>query len=367
MLEVHLEHQLGDLNLNVNFEAGPGITALFGRSGAGKTTLANAVAGLLTPQNSRIVLNGKVLVDTQDDVHLPPHKRQLGYVFQNARLFPHLTVAQNLNFGISYALTPLAKGPRDELIELLGIAPLLARRPAALSGGERQRVALGRALFTAPALLLMDEPLAALDTPRKEEILPYIERLRDTPGGTVPILYVSHAVDEIARLADRILVLQDGRIATQGTVFDVLSDPVVVPLIGVREAGSIITATVTSHAQDGLSTLATSTGTLELPGVTAAVGTRLRLRVLAQDVILSRTRPEGLSSVNILPVTVTGVRSGEGPGAAVALNAGDDRLLARLTLRAVQDLGLEPGTQCHAIVKATTVARGSIGSGHQAP
>lgn len=362
MLEVRLKHCLGVFEMDVDFEAGPGITALFGRSGAGKTTLANAVAGLLTPQSGRIVLNGKVLVDTSSGICLPSHKRQLGYVFQNARLFPHLTVAQNLEFGIGYAPAPLSKSARDQLIDLLGIGPLLARRPAALSGGERQRVALGRALFTAPALLLMDEPLAALDTPRKEEILPYIEQLRDTPGGAAPILYVSHAVDEIARLADHILVLQNGRIATQGTVFDVLSDPVVVPLIGVREAGSLITATVTHHAPDGLSTLTTDTGTLELPGVTAAVGTKLRLRVLAQDVILSRTRPEGLSSVNILPVTVVGVRSGDGPGAAVALRAGSDRLLARLTLRAVEELGLEPGTKCHAIVKATTVARGSIGS-----
>lgn len=362
MLEARLKHRLGVFEMDVTFEAGPGITALFGRSGAGKTTLANAIAGLLTPQSGRIVLNGKVLVDTSSGVTLPPHRRQLGYVFQNARLFPHLTVAQNLEFGIGYASAPLSKSARNQLVDLLGIGPLLARRPAALSGGERQRVALGRALFTAPALLLMDEPLAALDTPRKEEILPYIEQLRDAPGGAVPILYVSHAVDEIARLADRILVLQDGRIATQGTVFDVLSDPVVVPLIGVREAGSLITATVASHAPDGLSTLTTDTGLLELPGVTAAVGTKLRLRVLAQDVILSRTRPEGLSSVNILPVTVIGVRSGDGPGAAVALSAGSDRLLARLTLRAVAELGLEPGTECHAIVKATTVARGSIGS-----
>ncbi|WP_433990462.1 Molybdenum import ATP-binding protein ModC (plasmid) [Pseudoseohaeicola sp. NH-UV-7] len=361
MLDVALTHRLGAFRLDVAFHAGAGVTAILGRSGAGKTTLVNAIAGLITPDQGHIRLDQTDLLDTAKRINRPSHQRNLGYVFQDGRLFPHLNVAQNLEFGLRYAAAPLSRAARAELIDLLGIAPLLNRRPAALSGGEKQRVALGRALFPAPSLLLMDEPLAALDGPRKEEILPYLEQLRDAPGGAVPILYVSHAVDEIARLADRIVLLQQGQVATQGDVFDVLSDPAAVPLIGVREAGSILVATVTDHAPDGLSTLTTSAGALELPGVAAPIGAQVRLRVLAQDVILSRSRPEGLSSVNILPVTVTSIHTGEGPGAAIALSAGQDRLLARLTLRAVRELGLAPGVTCHAIVKATTVARGSIG------
>lgn len=363
MLKVCVQHQLGDFQLDVTFKAGPGVTALFGRSGTGKTTLVNAVAGLLVPEMGHITLNGHTLLDTKAGINVPAHRRQMGYVFQDGRLFPHLTVAQNLSFGSRYATAPLPQNDQDHLVDLLGIRSLLARRPAALSGGEKQRVALGRALFAAPKLLLMDEPLAALDAPRKEEILPYLEQLRHAPGGAIPILYVSHAVDEIARLADDIVLLRDGQIAASGSVIDVLSDPAAVPLLGVREAGALITARVIAHADDGLSTLETSAGSLELPGVRAEIGALLRLRVLAQDVILSRVRPEGLSSVNILPVSVISVRSGDGPGAAIALQAGTDRLLARITLRAVQELDLTPGTTCYAIVKATTVARGSIGSG----
>ncbi|MEP2027504.1 MAG: molybdenum ABC transporter ATP-binding protein [Paracoccaceae bacterium] len=363
MLKVHVQHQLGDFQLDATFEAGPGVTALFGRSGTGKTTLVNAVAGLLTPRTGHITLNGKTLLDTQAGLNVPAHQRQMGYVFQDGRLFPHLTVVQNLNFGSRYANVPLPQKDQDQLVELLGIRDLLARRPAALSGGEKQRVALGRALFAAPKVLLMDEPLAALDVPRKEEILPYLEQLRDAPGEPVPILYVSHAVDEIARLADDIVLLKDGQIASSGNAFEVLSDPAVVPLLGVREAGALINARVVDHAKDGLSTLKTSAGSLELPGVRAEIGEGIRLRVLAQDVILSRARPEGLSSVNILPVSVISIRSGDGPGAAIALQSGADRLLARITLRAVEELDLQPGTACYAIIKATTVARGSIGRG----
>lgn len=366
MLKVRVQHKLGDFRIDAEFQAGSGVTALFGRSGAGKTVLVNMVAGLLAPQTGEITLDGVTLLNTGTGVNLAAHKRQLGYVFQDGRLFPHLSVAQNLDFGTRYADTPLPASEQNDLIDLLGIRKLLARRPAALSGGEKQRVALGRALFSAPRMLLMDEPLAALDAPRKAEILPYLEQLRYARGGAVPILYVSHAVDEIARLADDIVLLQDGHIVARGSIFDVLSDPAAVPILGVREAGAILKARVIAHADDGLSTLQTSAGPLELPGVTAPVGSDLRLRVLAQDIILSRARPEGLSSINILPVTVIDVRSGDGPGAAVALQAGNDRLLARLTFRSVQKLDLTPGCQCHAIIKATAVARSNIGSGNPA-
>ncbi len=360
VLALEVRQSYGAFRLAAAFEAGPGITALFGRSGAGKTTLIEAVAGLLRPEAGRITLQGECLFDSARGIFLPPARRRLGYVFQDARLFPHLSVRENLLFGRRYAPRG-APGPEmAEVVELLGLSPLLARGPGRLSGGERQRVALGRALLSKPRMLLMDEPLASLDGPRKQEILPYLERLRDGPL-SLPILYVSHAVDEVARLADRLVLLQEGEVRAQGPLMEVLSDPAAVPLLGVREAGAVIEAEVLAHAPDGLTTLETSAGLLELPGVLAPPGSRLRLRVLAQDVILSLTRPEGLSSVNVLPVRVEHVHPGDGPGAAIALRAGGDRLLARVTGRAVAEMGLAPGLDCYAILKATTVAPGSIG------
>lgn len=360
-LTIDLTHRFDAFALDVEVTTGAGVTAFFGRSGAGKTSLINAVAGLLTPDQGRITLEGEVLLDTEKGINLPPHKRRMGYVFQDARLFPHLSVRDNLLFGARYALAAAANAiTLEQVTTLLGLEALLTRAPNTLSGGERQRTALGRALLCQPRLLLMDEPLAALDGPRKQEILPYLERLRDGPLG-LPILYVSHAVDELARLADTLVLLQDGQIRAAGPLFNVMSDPAAVPLLGVREAGAVIEADVKAHGADGLSLLETSAGTLELPGVQADVGARVRLRVLAQDVILSRKRPEGLSSVNILPVTVRAVHPGEGPGAAISLQAGSDHLLARVTSRAVSELELAQGVACFAVIKATTVAPGSIG------
>lgn len=358
-LEVDITHHFGGFALRAAFEAGPGITALFGRSGAGKTTVINAVAGLLRPDAGRIAFEGDVLSDASKGVFQPSNKRRFGYVFQDARLFPHLDVEKNLRFGERYALGSQGAS-LSEVVTLLGLKDLLTRAPNSLSGGEKQRVALGRALLSRPRMLLMDEPLASLDGPRKQDILPYLERLRDGPLG-LPILYVSHAVDEVARLADTLVLLQDGAVRAQGPLFDVMSDPAAVPLLGVREAGAVIEAEVTGHAQDGLSTLQLSAGALELPGVQAPVGARVRLRVLAQDVILSLDRPDGLSSVNVLPVKISEIHPGDGPGAAIALQAGQDRLLARVTARAVQQMRLKAGMQCYAILKATTVAPGSIG------
>lgn len=358
-LDVHIRHRFGDFALDVAFEAGPGITALFGRSGAGKTTVINAVAGLLRPEAGHVRLGAATLFDASSGAYVPPARRNLGYVFQDARLFPHLSVGDNLMFGARYAADN--PGPSlDDVVALLGLEALLDRAPNTLSGGEKQRVALGRALLSRPQMLLMDEPLANLDGPRKLEILPYLERLRDGPLG-LPILYVSHAVDEVARLADTLVLIQDGQVRTHGPLFDVLADPAAVPLLGVREAGAVIEADVTGHDGDGISTLTISAGTLELPGVQAPIGTRVRLRVLAQDVILSLDRPDGLSSVNVLPVVIDDIHPGDGPGAAIALVAGKDRLLARVTARAVRDLRLRKGMRCYAILKATTVAPGSIG------
>ncbi len=358
-MKLALKHRFDGFTLDLDLEAGSGITALFGRSGAGKSTIINAVAGLLLPDEGRLEVDGDVLMDTARNIHTPPHKRRFGTVFQDARLFPHLTVAQNLDFGTRYA----PKGsniPREDVIDLLGLRALLNRAPNTLSGGEKQRVALGRALLCAPRMLLMDEPLASLDASRKHEIFPYLEALRDGPLN-LPILYVSHSVEEITRLADTLVLLKDGHIAAQGPLREVMSDPAAVPLIGVREAGSVIEATVQSHDDDGLSTLRLRAGQIVLPKVTAHVGTKLRLRVKAQDVMIARPLPEGLSALNILAAQVTGIHEGTGPGVAVTLDIGGQTLLARITRRALIELNLTVGCACFAVLKSTTIAPTSVG------
>lgn len=359
-LEVRLSHRFAGFALDLAFEAGAGVTALFGRSGSGKTTVVNAVAGLLRPDAGRIVADGTVLLDTTRGTDLPPHRRRVGYVFQDARLFPHLTVRQNLLYGRWFAGLHGA-GEMDRVVDLLGIGPLLARRPGALSGGERQRVALGRAILSRPRLLLMDEPLAALDDARKAEILPYVERLRDDLR--LPILYVSHSMAEVARLATTLVLMDAGRVTAAGPAQDILSDPASVPAIGLRAAGAILTARVTGHEADGLTRLACDAGPIWLPRVQAAPGTPIRLRILAQDVMLALTPPVGLSALNVLPATVVDIRTGEGPGALVRIRLGGDTLLARITRRSVAALDLVPGRPVHAVIKAVSVAPENIGRG----
>jgi molybdate transport system ATP-binding protein len=358
-LSVDLEHRFAGFTLKVAFEAPPGVTALFGRSGSGKTTLVNAVAGLLRPDRGRIALGPEVLTDTATGVMLPPHRRRLGYVFQDGRLFPHLTVRQNLLYGRWFAAVEQGAN-LDRVVELLGIAPLLGRRPGALSGGEKQRVAIGRAILANPRLLLMDEPLAALDEARKAEILPYLERLRDDLA--LPILYVSHSMAEVARLATTVVVLEAGRVQAAGPAGDVLSDTATAPSLGLREAGAILTARLVCHDDDGLSHLETSAGPIWLPRVAAPLGTQVRLRILAQDVMLALEPPKGLSALNILPVTVSDIHIGDGPGAMVGLTLGPDRVIARITRRSVLALGLAPGVRAHAVIKAVSVARENLGT-----
>ncbi len=363
-LSVRLHHRFPSFTLDATFDAPPGVTALFGRSGSGKTTVINAVAGLLRADIGHIALEGRVLFDTQTRRNLPPHRRRIGYVFQEGRLFPHLTVRQNLLYGRWFSRTSDGV-PFDRVVDLLGIAPLLERRPAALSGGEKQRVAIGRALLSNPGLLLMDEPLAALDDARKAEILPYLERLRDQTA--TPILYVSHSMAEVARLATTLVVMDAGRVLRTGPASAILSDPDAAPLFGLREAGAYLTARIAAHEADGLTSLYTSAGPMLLPRIDAAPGTALRVRVHAQDVILSRDRPVGLSALNILPATVTTLRLGDGPGALVQLQAGSDLLLARITRRSAAALTLAPGTPVFAILKSVSVARDDVGTGQAPP
>lgn len=351
-LELHLSHAFPGFRLEVDLTLPGGLTCLFGKSGSGKTSIINAVAGLLRPDRARILLDGVALHD------LPPHRREVGYVFQDARLFPHLTVAENLAYG------PRIRRRRpegmDRIVDLLGIGGLLARRPGTLSGGEKQRVAIGRALLAQPRLLLMDEPLAALDEGRKGEILPYIETLRDETG--LPILYVSHSLPEVARLATTIAVIEAGRVAAVGPAAQILSDPETAPHLGLRDAGSVLTARIAAQEGDGLTRLATAAGPLWLPRIAGEPGRALRVRIAAQDVILSLGRPERLSALNILPATVAALHEGQGPGVLVRLDLGGEFLLARVTRRSAQALGLAPGLAVHAVLKTVAVAQADVGT-----
>ncbi len=363
MLHINVRHAFAGFTLDAELTAPPGITVLFGRSGSGKTSIINAVAGLLKPDHGKVTANGTTLLDTENGIRLPAHRRRIGYIFQEGRLFPHLSVRQNLLYGARFAPGPrdarAATTQFDRVSDLLGISHLLERRPGALSGGEQQRVAIGRALLSAPRLLLADEPLAALDEARKGEILPYFERLRDEYA--IPIIYVSHSVSEVARLATTIVALEGGRVIRQGRADEVLGDPAVLPA-GAREAGAVLTATVTAHHADGLSELDAGGTPLFLPRVSQPPGSTLRVRISAHDVIISRERPTGLSALNILPGTIRDIRPGGGPGAILAIDTGSGRLLARITRRSAANLDLAPGTSVHAIIKTVSVDPLDIGT-----
>ena len=359
-LSVALHHALPGLALDVAFDAPPGVTALFGPSGAGKTSVLNAVAGLTRPERARIVVDGEVLCDTASGTWLPPHRRRLGVVFQEGRLFPHLNVAGNLTYGPRMQRARPDRAEFDRVVAMLGIGALLDRRPAGLSGGERQRVAIGRALLARPRMLLLDEPLAALDAARKTEILPYLERIRDEAG--VPMLYVSHSASEVARLATTVVVIEAGQAVRVGPAAEVLGDPGLAPAGG-RAVGAVLTATVTAHHDDGLTENDAGGTRLMLAGIDTPPGRHVRVRIAAHDVILSLTPPEGLSALNVVPGTVRALHPEPGAGVVVALDTPAGPLLARITRRSADRLGLAPGTRCHAILKTVAIAPEDIGQG----
>lgn len=327
-----------------------GLTAIFGPSGAGKTTLLRAVAGF-ERTGGQISLGDEVWEDGARFV--PAHLRKVGFVFQEPRLFSHLTVAGNLQFAARRAGSG---ADVDGLVGRFGLGPLLARRADRLSGGEAQRVALVRALLAKPRLLLMDEPLSALDLARRREILPLIEELRDKDG--LPILYVSHALPEVVRLASDMLALADGRVRGFGPVARVLADPAAVAAFGDEEPGSLIEARFEATAPDGLSALALAEGqTLWVPAIAAQAGEPLRLLVRPRDVMLARERPRGLSALNILPARVLALSAAAHGAVVVELWAGGGRLRAQITARSVVALGLAEGTECFAILKSVALAR----------
>ena len=345
--------------LDVAFDSPGGVTALFGRSGAGKSTIAGLLAGLVRPDRGRILVDGEVMVDRAAGIFVPPHRRRIGSVFQDGRLFPHLTVRQNLLYGAWFARRQASGKPLADIVELLGIGHLLDRRPATLSGGEKQRVAIGRALLASPRLLLMDEPLASLDARRKDEILPYLERLRDE--ARVPIVYVSHSIAEVTRLATTIVLISAGRVHAVGPVQDVMGRAGLYPLAGRFEAGAVLGVRITAHdPRWSLTELTGDFGRLTVPRLDAPVGTALRVRIRARDVILAVTRPTGISALNVLAAEVDRLVPIEEGALEVQLRLGGERLLARVTRRSGEALGLAAGREVFAVIKTVAIDRRSL-------
>ncbi|MGE0747461.1 MAG: molybdenum ABC transporter ATP-binding protein [Rhodospirillales bacterium] len=365
-LSVDIVHRQGQFALNARFETGPGLTVLFGRSGAGKTTLINVIGGLIRPDRGRVAVDGAVLVDTAHGVLVPAHRRRIGYIFQEGRLFPHLTVRQNLAYGRWFAPRASRYARFDHTVELLGIGDLLDRRTHSLSGGEKQRVAIGRALLASPRILLMDEPLAALDALRKDEIMPYIERLRDEMR--LPIIYVSHSIPEVARLATTVVLLNEGTVAAVGPVGEVMARADLFPMTGRYEAGAVLDTTVAGHDHEfGLSSLSFGGHRLSVPLVQAPIGAPVRIRVRARDVILALRAPEGLSAQNALPATVRAVPAVTTPIVDVALDVGGRQLVARVTRKSVVSLGLTPGKAVFVLIKSIAFDGRTVVPGAEPP
>ena len=361
MLSLDLSHTTGAFTLEAKVEAGAGVTVLFGPSGSGKTSLINAVAGLIRPDRGRVVVKGRVLVDTRAGICLPPWRRGVGLVFQDARLFPHLDVRGNLLYGRRWSADPASDGEVARLVDLLDLGPLLARRPRHLSGGERSRVALGRALVARPDVLLMDEPLASLDAARKAEILPHVERLRDERG--LVIIYVTHAIEEAARLADTLVMMDGGAIVASGPIEVLTARLDLVGRFPADQAGAVLTGRVVAHhAEDGLTELDVHGARLLVPRTADALGAGLRVRIAARDVSLGRGPLGRLSMLNRIEASVLAIAPhlADDGMVDVALSAGGFTLVARVTRRAVAELDLQPGVAVTALVKSVALDRRSL-------
>jgi len=353
-IEIRLHHRFGTFVLDAAFAiARPGVTALFGPSGAGKSTIANAVAGLFRPAEGRIVIGDQIVFDSAARIVLPPRARRIGYVFQDARLFPHMSVENNLRFGWRRAPIKASDDEFARIVHLLGLEALLARKPAKLSGGEKSRVALGRALLSSPHLLILDEPLAALDAARKAEILPWLEKLRDEAA--LPMIYVTHALDEVARLADEIVLLRAGKVAAQGAAFDLLPDLEFASLAGTTPLGAVFQARIAAHRDDGLTELSFDGGPLFVTRLDAPVGAKLRVRLRAEDVMLARVVPGAISANNVLSTTVAGARVADDSHADVQLACGATKIVARITRASLARLEIKPGMPMFAIIKSVIV------------
>jgi molybdate transport system ATP-binding protein len=364
MLKVSVLKRRDGFTLEANFEVPtPGVVALFGRSGCGKTTTINIIAGLLRADEARIELDQLVLENTNAGIHVPPERRRIGYVFQDGRLFPHMSVLRNLRYGLTRARPGRSSGSGpgagqqiglDQIVSLLGLDPLLGRRPHQLSGGEKQRVSLGRALLSQPNMLLLDEPLAALDTARREEVLPYLEKLRDTLS--IPMVYVSHQFDEVLRLATHMVLLDAGRVLAQGSLNEVSLVPALRAIVGPDSVGAVLDGVVTRVDDScGMADLRVGHGELHVSVRNIAVGDRVRVQLLARDIILATESPSGLSVRNELRGVVVSLVEDEADAVLVTVDVGGGaQVLSRVTQQAVAALGLRVGLDMWALVKAVS-------------
>jgi len=350
MLSLNFMQQQGDHQLEVDLQIpAKGITAIFGVSGAGKTSLINAISGLTQPQRGRIQLNERLLFDAEQKIALPPEKRRIGYVFQDARLFPHYRVRGNLQYGMA----PKMKAQFDSLVSLLGLEALLPRFPLSLSGGEKQRVAIGRALLTAPDMLLLDEPLASLDLPRKRELMPYLQKLAKQVD--IPMLYVSHSLEEILQLADNVLVLDAGKVKAFGPLERVWSSSAMRPWLPVSELTSVLRVQVLEqHPDYPMTALSLGDQHIWVSRVNQPVKTPLRIRIASADVSLALQPPQHSSIRNILPAQVVELLE-VGDQVEVKLRIGISELWARITPWARDELGIRPDQWLYAQIKSVSV------------
>ncbi|MEP6883163.1 MAG: molybdenum ABC transporter ATP-binding protein [Gammaproteobacteria bacterium] len=354
MLRVAVKKRRGSFLLDVRFELPtPGVVALFGRSGCGKSTLVHVIAGLLAADSGHVVLDDTVLQDTERRLYVAAERRRIGYVFQDSRLFPHLSVAANLKYG-----EKRAAGRRyvniDTVAELLDLGALMSRRTHQLSGGERQRVAIGRALLSQPSLLLLDEPLASLDAARRDEVLPYLELLRDQLA--IPMVYVSHNFDEVLRLATDVVLLESGRVTAQGALGEMSLNKDLRSIVGAEAVGAIVDGTVLGLDEtSGLMRIKLGHGELKVQATAAAVGTNLRVQLLARDLIVATQPPQHMSVRNILAGVISAVISDDADSDLVAIDIGAVEIMARVTKAATRELALRAGLPAWALVKAVSL------------
>jgi molybdate transport system ATP-binding protein len=354
MLKVAVKKRRGTFALEAQFELPtPGVVALFGRSGCGKSTLVNVIAGLLKADSGRVVLDDSVLLDTEQRIDVPPERRRIGYVFQDAKLFPHLSVAANLRYAQDRARVSAYVG-MDLVADLLDLGALMHRRTHQLSGGERQRVAIGRALLSQPSLLLLDEPLASLDASRREELLPYLETLRDQLA--IPMVYVSHDFDDVLRLATHLVLMESGRTTAQGNLSDMSLNPGVRAIIGADAVGAIVDGTVLGvDPESGLLRVQVGHGELKVHFGKAAHGAKLRVQLLARDLIVATRAPQQLSVRNSLTGVVTAVTDDHEDSDLIAIDIGGTIIMARVTKAATRELGLVAGLSVWALVKTASL------------
>jgi molybdate transport system ATP-binding protein len=353
LLSVAVKKRRGCFALDAKFDLPtPGVVTLFGRSGCGKSTLVDIIAGLLDPDSGRVALDGNVLLDTGQGIDVPPEERRIGYVFQDARLFPHLRVAANLRYAAKRARAqPYVD--LDAVANLLDLGLLMDRRVHQLSGGEKQRVAIGRALLSQPRLLLLDEPLASLDTARREEVLPYLETLRDQLA--IPMVYVSHNFDEVLRLATHIVLLDAGHAVAQGGVGDMSLNPELRAIIGADAVGAIIDGTVLGvDPSSGLTRVRVGNGEINVQAA-AETGTKLRVQLLARDLIVATRLPQYLSVRNSLAGVVTTVVRDDPNSDLIGIDIGGTQIMARVTTAATRELSIGPGVPVWALVKAASL------------